>query len=214
MTEKTQFTLRSLLKKEKVKFDGSNFIDWYRNVRVLKQESKDKVMKIPSAVEPTGSIVTQNDRDDYTAHSSAELQVQGLLLSSMESELQKRFEYELPYDIMLQLKKMFQEQAHVEKYNTVRSLVGCKLAEGKSVSMHILKMIGYLQHLDILGAAIDSDITVNLVFNSYPSCYSWFILNYHMHGMEKSLDELHGMLKTAELDMKKGNTRGSHVLVV
>src|SRR3954470_5177089 len=38
-----------------------------------------------------------------------------------------------------------------------------------------------------------------------------FILNYHMHGTDKKLTKLHGMLKKAEADLKKGT---SQVLVV
>ena len=37
-----------------------------------------------------------------------------------------------------------------------------------------------------------------------PPSYGTFISNYHMHGMDKKLTELHGMLKVAEQDIKKG----------
>jgi hypothetical protein len=37
--------------------------------------------------------------------------------------------------------------------------------------------------------------------------------NYHMHGAEKGLNELCGMLKTTESDIKKG-TGSSHVMVI
>jgi len=58
MSDKSQFTLRSLLEKEKLKSDGSNFIDWYRNVRiVLRQEQKDKVLTT-APPKPPGSCKT------------------------------------------------------------------------------------------------------------------------------------------------------------
>lgn len=129
----------------------------------------------------------------------------------MDSELQKRFEYDLPYDTMEQLKKMFQEQARVERFNVTKSLISCKLSEGGSASAHMLKMLSYVQRLERLDAPVSKEMATDIVFNSLPASYSGFILNYHMHGMDKSLDELHGMLKTAEVDMRNG---GSHVLAI
>ena len=66
----------------------------------------------------------------------------------------------------------------------------CKLKEGDPLSPHVIKMIGYMQAL-----------------GSLPDSYGPFISNYHMHGMEKKLTELHGMLKVAEQDIKKGTHR-------
>ena len=52
---------------------------------------------------------------------------------------------------------------------------------------------------------------MDIILNSLPSAYGLFISNYHMHGMDKKLTELYGMLKTAEADLKKG---ASQVLMV
>ncbi|KAJ1253466.1 hypothetical protein BS78_K167000 [Paspalum vaginatum] len=38
--------------------------------------------------------------------------------------------------------------------------------------------------------------------SSLPPCYGPFIMNYNMNGLEKSLTELHGMLKTVEQNIK------------
>ena len=43
--------------------------------------------------------------------------------------------------------------------------------------------------------------------------YGNFVSNYHMHGAEKGLNELCGMLKTAESDIRK-STGGGHVMAV
>jgi hypothetical protein len=39
-------------------------------------------------------------------------------------------------------------------------------------------------------------------------------MNYHMHGAEKSLNELCGMLKTTEGDIKKSAVSSGHVMAV
>src|SRR4051812_31994409 len=68
-------------------------------------------------------------------------------------------------------------------------------------------MVGYVQSLERLGYPISEEFATDIILNSLPSAYGKFILNYHMHGMDKKLTELHGMLKQAEVDLKKGTSR-------
>src|SRR3954467_8599537 len=66
-----------------------------------------------------------------------------------------------------------------------------------------VKMVGYMQSLERLGYPIREEFATDIILNSLPSVYGQFISNYHMHGMDKNLTELHGMLKQAEADLKK-----------
>lgn len=52
---------------------------------------------------------------------------------------------------------------------------------------------------------LSKEFVTDVILNSLPSSYSGFIMNYHMHGMDKSLHELSGMLRIAGEDMKKGS---------
>ena len=79
----------------------------------------------------------------------------------------------------------------------------CKLKEGDPLSPHVIKMIGYVQALDRLGFPLLDELATDAVLGSLPPNYGTFISNYHMHGMDKKLIELHGMLKVAEQDIKK-----------
>ena len=68
----------------------------------------------------------------------------------------------------------------------------------------MIKMIGYMKTLDRLGFPLGDDLSTDTFLASLPTSYGAFISNFHMHGMEKKLTELHGMLKVAEQDIKKG----------
>ncbi|MBI0385044.1 hypothetical protein JBE27_54500, partial [Streptomyces albiflaviniger] len=68
----------------------------------------------------------------------------------------------------------------------------------------MINMIGYIQSLDRLGFPLGEEFATDVILNSLPSAYGPFISNYHMHGMDKKITELHGMLKTAEANLKKG----------
>jgi hypothetical protein len=61
--------------------------------------------------------------------------------------------------------------------------------------------------VDRLGFPISEEFATDIILNSLPSAYGQFVLNYHMHGMDKKLTELHGMLKQAEDDIKKDNNQ-------
>jgi len=74
-------------------------------------------------------------------------------------------------------------------------------------------MVGYTQRLEKLGFPICQELATDFILSSLPPSYGNFISNYHMHGAEKSLNELGGMLKTAEADIKK-SAGSSQVLAV
>ena len=59
--------------------------------------------------------------------------------ATMEPELQKQFESLDAFAMMELLKEMFQQQARIERYNTHKALIECKMAPGSSVSAHVLK---------------------------------------------------------------------------
>ena len=67
-------------------------------------------------------------------------------------------------------------------------------------------MKGYLAHLDKLGLKIEQELDVDIILHSLPEAYDSFIMNFNMHSMEKTISELHGMLKTAEKNIKS-NTK-------
>ena len=79
------------------------------------------------------------------------------------------------------------------------------MTPGTSVSAHVLKMKGLINHLDKLGAPISHELTTNLILGSLPESYDQFVMNYNMHHMEKSIVELHGMLKNVETNIQKTN---------
>jgi hypothetical protein len=98
---------------------------------------------------------------------------------------------------------ILENQAKAERYNILEALFVCKLAEGSPVSPHLIKMMGYIETLTKLSCEIKDDLATDVIRQSLPSSYESFIMNIHMNGMEKTMVELHGMLKTAEDSIKK-----------
>jgi hypothetical protein len=67
----------------------------------------------------------------------------------------------------------------------------------------VIKMMGYIEILDKLHCEIKDDLGTIVILQSLPVSYEPFIMNFHMNGMEKTMAELHGMLKTYEDRFKK-----------
>ena len=57
---------------------------------------------------------------------------------------------------------------------------------------------GYVQRLEALGVPFPVELGIDNILKSLPPS---FVMNYNMHGMNKTLVELFAMLKVAEKDL-------------
>ena len=127
------FNLHSVLEKEKL--NGTNFIDWYRTLRiVLKQEKKEDVLDAPLP-ESAADGASKAPRDTHEKHLDDTLNVSCLMLLSMSPELQKQHENMDAYDMIMSLKSMFENQARIERFKTSKTLFASKLAEGEQLAL-------------------------------------------------------------------------------
>ncbi|KAK1663305.1 hypothetical protein QYE76_051464 [Lolium multiflorum] len=67
----------------------------------------------------------------------------------------------------------------------------------------MLAMTGHAKKLSDLGIVIPNRLGINRVLQSLPPSYKNFVMNYNMQNMNKELSELFGMLKAAEIEIKK-----------
>ena len=119
-------TLRSILEKDKL--NSKNFLDWYRNLRiVLKHERKLYVIDKAIPDEPAPDV-PRTERNAFNKHKEDSLDVTCIMLATMEPELQKQMEDMEAYDMIVHLKEMFQEQARHERFAVTKELNSCKMA--------------------------------------------------------------------------------------
>src|SRR3954466_15805039 len=136
---KSNFNFNIFAEKEKLRNNGSNFTNWFRNLRIiLSGGQKDYVLEsalgdAPAVNAPADEkVVYQSRKDDY-----------GVIKSTMlfASDLQNRFEdYPGPFEILEELKTMFQTRARSERYEISEEFFNYKMEEGSSVSEHAIKM--------------------------------------------------------------------------
>ncbi|KAK8593781.1 hypothetical protein V6N12_045855 [Hibiscus sabdariffa] len=198
-------SLRSLLEKEKL--NGINFLDWFRNLRiVLKQEQKEYVIEEAVPNDP-GPNASRADKDKFKKHMDDMVDVGCLMLATMTPELQKQHENMVAYEMIQNLKEIYEGQARQERYETSKALFQCKMSEGSPVGSHVIKMMGYIQTLEKLGFALNDELATDVILQSLPDSFNQFVMNFNMNEINKTLPQLLGMLRTAESNMKKGGSK-------
>ncbi|KAG8633871.1 hypothetical protein MANES_18G144108v8 [Manihot esculenta] len=79
--------------------------------------------------------------------------------------------------------------------------------EAYEMSVHLKQAFQQQARKDRLGYPLSLELSIDLIPHSLPNNFSQFVMNYNMNNMEKSIPELHRMLKTAEVNIKKRPTQ-------
>ena len=118
------FSLGPMLEKEKLAANGGNYADWFRNLGfILKVAKKDYVLKEALPVAPAQDA-SQDDKNVYATKVDDHTAVQCLMLTCMDTELQKRFENFTIVDMVTQLNALYRKQARTERYEINEAAVG------------------------------------------------------------------------------------------
>ncbi|GJR86954.1 retrotransposon protein, putative, ty1-copia subclass [Tanacetum coccineum] len=192
---------RSMFEREKL--SGNNFNDWFRQLKlVLRVEKKMYVIEQPLPAAPAADSQAQV-LSQWNAVYDAYNEVACLILGSMTPELHRQFENSSPYDMIKELKSMFEKQARVERFDLIQTFHACKQEEGKPVAAYVLQMKGYVDQLECLGYMLPQDLIVGLILNGLTKDFVGFVRNYNMHKMGKTIGELHVMLIEYEKGLPK-----------
>ncbi|KAK8557758.1 hypothetical protein V6N13_008146 [Hibiscus sabdariffa] len=115
----------------------------YQGTQFLKQERKEYVIEEPVPDEPA-SNAPRADKDKFKKHMDNMVDVGCLMLATMDSELQKQHENMVAYEMIQNLKEIYEGQARQERYETSKALFQCKMTKGTPVGAHAIKMMGYV----------------------------------------------------------------------
>nr|GEY35036.1 hypothetical protein [Tanacetum cinerariifolium] len=140
-------TIRSILQLEKL--TGPNFTNRYQNLRiVLGSEGKLAHLKQPLIPLP---LLVAPQAVGYT--------------------YERALENYKAYDMIQELKTMFEEQAKQELFEIVKVFYACKQEDGQSIIAYNLKMRGYLDSFERLGYNMPKELGVSLILNSLNKDY-------------------------------------------
>nr|GEW79291.1 zinc finger, CCHC-type [Tanacetum cinerariifolium] len=100
---------------EKQKLTGPNFIDWYRQLRIM-LSIEDKLNYLeqpipPAPVAPTSQQVAPEILATHTAWVKGSKEIDGLMLMTIEPEIQRNLEPLHAHEMLKELKTLFAQQA-------------------------------------------------------------------------------------------------------
>nr|GEY48694.1 zinc finger, CCHC-type [Tanacetum cinerariifolium] len=173
----------------------------FSNVVVFYTRVKENYLEYPildAHVAPPGQQVPPQDIAAHAAWVKGQKKVVVLMLLTMDLEIQRNLAHLGAYDMLQELKAMYSKQAKLELLQTVREFHTCKQEEGQSISSYVLNMKGYIENLERLGQPVGQNLAVSLILVSLNKDFDSFVQNYNMHGMGKTVNELHAMLKLHE----------------
>ena len=170
------------------KLEGSNYVDWRRNLDiVLTAEEYKFVLNEECPLKPNDQS-SDEDKLAYQKWCKADEMARCYIMASMSNVLQHQHQAMLSaFEILENLKQMFGDQGRSAKQTAMRTLMNTKMVEGTLVRDHVLKMIGLLNELEVLGAKIDNDSQVEMILQSLPHNFQQFCLNYNMNKISLSL---------------------------
>jgi hypothetical protein len=108
MAHNQNFPIATILEKEKLHQSGTNFVDWFRNIRIVVKGAKKDYVLEATLGDPPIEEATVATKEIYQQHVDDYVIVQCALLASMEPKLQKRFEDWGPFETINDLKNLFQ----------------------------------------------------------------------------------------------------------
>nr|GEV09031.1 zinc finger, CCHC-type [Tanacetum cinerariifolium] len=201
---------------EKQKLTGPNFIDWYRQLRIV-LSIEDDLNYLDQPIPPVlvvfaGQHVAPEILAAHPAWIKGSKEIAGLMLMTMKPEIQQNLENLHAHEMLLELTTLFAQQAEQELLQTTRDFHSCKQEEGQSVSSYVLKMKGYIDNLERLGYPVTLGLGVSLILIGLRKEFNGFVQNYNMHSPGKTINELHAMLKLHEQTLPKNNALALHAI--
>ncbi|GJU76314.1 retrotransposon protein, putative, ty1-copia subclass, partial [Tanacetum coccineum] len=188
---------------------------------VLRVEKKMHVIEQPLPPAPEAgaepNIVAQ-----WTALYDAHTEIACLMLGSMTPELHRQFELHYPYDMIQELRSMFEKQAGVEKFDLIQSFHACKQEEGKSVADYVLKMkapinysslnpnhSNYVEQTGTSWLYAYTGISVGLILNGLTKDFVGICKIFYMHTWGRAIGE-NLMLCLLGANKKSLNAKGKN----
>jgi len=93
-------------------------------------------------------------------------------------------------EIMASLHQMFGQNTHFAREAALKRITDTKMEEGTKVRDHVLKMMDYLNEVEIHGVQINDKSKINMVIESLPDTFKEFKVSYILNNKDMTLIEL------------------------
>ncbi|GFY91148.1 hypothetical protein Acr_07g0013440 [Actinidia rufa] len=140
------------------KLTGPSYVEWNRNLDIVLTSEGYKFVLTQSCPDLPGASASPEELAAYERWTKINEMTRCYILASIDGVLQQQhLSMLIARDMMLNLKKMFDEQGRSARQDVMRNLLNTKIVEGTPVREYALKMIGFLNELKILAERQERD---------------------------------------------------------
>src|SRR4051812_20989554 len=129
MNELEHRELYSFIRGEKLKVDGSNFVDWYLHLRTVLKRANILFMIEEPAGDPPGNNMDENVILDYHNRRRTYSIAKSVLEVCMPQDLRDQFEETDTFDMIDMLNSMFMHQFGVARFELENKFLSTKMEE-------------------------------------------------------------------------------------
>ena len=204
--------LRSFMDKFSLKEDGSNYADWEMNFRLAIQGDGKEQFLTTSVPDAPASNASANVRNSYYEFLRESGSIKNVLIFAMAPALQRRMLHLTAYQIFVKLTEMFSQNPRVLQFEAAVRFFEEKLQGGQPVGPHVSRLLEHMETLERLGHPIPDSIAVDRILHSLHDGFNHFKVNFNLHQMKKTPQELLPILTQVERDLAPSGRKVKDVL--
>ena len=186
--------------------DGNSYEDWKTNLYIVLDYEKIKfVLDTPK---PNVPAADANDKAkaEYANWDNANASLRCYILASVVSHLRQQIAtLDSGVEMLQTLEGMFAKSTASERQAVITDLINTRMTGGR-VKDHCLAMISHISRAEVMGAKLQKEMKIDLIFKSLPSVQ----LMHELESVEQSLREP-GSINSTEGSVKpKGKPKGGN----
>ena len=173
------------------KLTGENYKDWKRKLFIILIAENYKYFLTQPRPSVSAENAHRNQMRLFEKWQKANEMAKWYILASIFNILQTKHQnLETAIEIIDNLQEIFGQSTRSVRQAALKGIMNLKMGKGTRVRDHVLKMMDYLNEVEIQGAQIDDNSKIDMVLESLPETFKEFKVHYNMNKRNMTLTEL------------------------
>jgi hypothetical protein len=197
--------LVTFLRGERLKDDGSNFVDWYLYLRTVLKRANLLFVIQERMGDPPVDNMDEKVMLDYHNHRRTYAMVKSVIETSFPQDLREQYADMDTFDTIDMMKSLFIHQFRVARFELENEFLTTKMEENTCLKTHVAKMHGiHLKLVEDFDYWTTEESAINTVLHSLPPSYTDFVHDYVGRGESLQFFEFMVNLRDLEVEPIEG----------
>jgi hypothetical protein len=197
--------LVTFLRGERLKDDGSNFVDWYLYLRTVLKRANLLFVIQERMGDPPVDNMDEKVMLDYHNRRRTYAMVKSVIETSFPQDLREQYADMDTFDTIDMMKSLFIHQFRVARFELENEFLTTKMEENTCLKTHVAKMHGiHLKLVEDFDYWTTEESAINTVLHSLPPSYTDFVHDYVGRGESLQFFEFMVNLRDLEVEPIEG----------